>query len=51
MSEDKDVRKGAKKEKDIPAQIFAEDMCEDWSKDAIAIARMAFGQQISAGLL
>ena len=25
--------------KEFPAQIFAEDMAEDWSKDAVKIAR------------
>jgi dynein light chain LC8-type len=40
--------KGAGKpaEKVHPPQIFAEDMTEDWSKDAIKAARDAFAQTI-----
>jgi dynein light chain LC8-type len=36
-------------EKQHPAQIFAEDMSEEWSKDAVKAARDAFALTIAAG--
>lgn len=36
-------------EKVHPAQVFAEDMSEEWSKDAIKAARDAFALTIAAG--
>lgn len=36
-------------EKVHPAQVFAEDMSEEWSKDAIKAARDAFAAAISSG--
>lgn len=36
-------------EKVHPAQVFAEDMTEEWSKDAIKVARAAFAATISTG--
>jgi dynein light chain LC8-type len=41
--------KGRTAEKVHPAQIFAEDMCEEWSKDAIKAARDAFALTIASG--
>jgi len=43
----KDKKKAA--EKVHPAQVFAEDMSEEWSKDAIDAARKAFAAAISSG--
>ena len=36
---EKKPKKGKTAEKVHPAQIFAEDMSEEWSKDAIKVAR------------
>ena len=36
-------------EKVFPAQVFAEDMSEEWSKDAIKAARDGFALSISSG--
>eukprot|EP01038_Epipyxis_sp_PR26KG_P005279 gene5279-7339_t len=36
-------------EKIHPAQIFAEDMSEEWSKDAVKAARDAFALTIASG--
>mmetsp|Transcript_23326 Transcript_23326/g.38875 ORF Transcript_23326/g.38875 Transcript_23326/m.38875 type:complete len:113 (-) Transcript_23326:245-583(-) len=36
-------------EKAIPAQVFAEDMSEEWSKDAVKAARDAFALTIASG--
>lgn len=49
--EEPQVKKKDKKvtEKVHPAQVFAEDMSEEWSKDAIAAARYAFAAAISSG--
>lgn len=41
--------KGKNAEKVYPAQIFAEDMSEEWSKDAIKVARDAFALTIPSG--
>ena len=41
--------KGKAAEKVHPAQIFAEDMSEEWSKDAIKAARDAFALTIASG--
>lgn len=37
------------KDKVLPPVIFAEDMSEDWSKDAIKAAREAFALTIATG--
>jgi dynein light chain LC8-type len=46
-------RKGGKNAKNAekinPAQIFAEDMSEEWSKDAVKAARDAFALTIAQG--
>ena len=36
-------------EKITPAQIFAEDMSEEWSKDAVKAARDAFALTVTSG--
>ena len=36
-------------EKSNPAQVFAEDMTEEWSKDAVKAARDAFALTIAQG--
>lgn len=42
--------KGAKStEKVYPAQIFAEDMSDEWSKDAVKAARDAFALTVATG--
>jgi dynein light chain LC8-type len=41
--------KGKATEKVIPAQVFAEDMTEEWNRDAIKAARDAFSMTIAAG--
>ena len=41
--------KGKAAEKVYPPQIFAEDMSEEWSKDAIKAAREAFALTIASG--
>ena len=38
-----------KGDKVYPHQIFAEDMSEEWSKDAIKVARDAFALTIASG--
>lgn len=43
------TKTGNKVEKVHPAQIFAEDMSEEWSKDAIKAARDAFALTIASG--
>lgn len=47
MADEKKASKGVSKE--FPPQIFAEDMAEDWSKDAVKIAREAFSLTITSG--
>jgi hypothetical protein len=50
MAETEKVQRKAKgTEKVHPAQIFAEDMSEEWSKDAIKAARDAFALTIASG--
>lgn len=55
MADQDDAQKGKFKapaktiEKLHPAQIFAEDMSEEWSKDAVRAARDAFALTIAAG--
>ena len=46
---EKKPKKGKQADKVYPAQIFAEDMSEEWSKDAIKVARDAFGLSIASG--
>lgn len=41
---------GKASEKVYPAQVFAEDMTEEWSKDAVKAARDAFALSISSGI-
>ena len=43
------VKANKNAEKVHPAQIFAEDMSEEWSKDAVKAARDAFALTIAAG--
>eukprot|EP00602_Paraphysomonas_sp_CaronLab_P002573 CAMPEP_0185019026 /NCGR_PEP_ID=MMETSP1103-20130426/1654_1 /TAXON_ID=36769 /ORGANISM="Paraphysomonas bandaiensis, Strain Caron Lab Isolate" /LENGTH=75 /DNA_ID=CAMNT_0027549103 /DNA_START=51 /DNA_END=275 /DNA_ORIENTATION=+ len=53
MAEDDHSRKvkgaGKNTEKVHPYQIFAEDMTDEWSRDAIKAARDAFALTIAAG--
>jgi hypothetical protein len=51
MGDEEPKQQKAKKvvEKAQPAQVFAEDMSEEWSKDAIKAARDAFAAAISSG--
>jgi len=55
MSDDKGSKGGKGGSKEFPAQTFAEDMSDEWSKDAIKAARDAFaltiGKSLSAWLL
>ncbi len=43
------AKASGKAEKVYPPQIFAEDMSEEWSKDAVKAARDAFALTISSG--
>ena len=50
MAEEGVTKKAAGKgDKVFPHQIFAEDMSEEWSKDAIKVARDAFALTIASG--
>jgi len=48
MSEDNKKSKG-KSAGEVPAQIYAEDMSDEWSKDAVKVARDAFALTITSG--
>ena len=48
-NDDKQKKKGDKKNKEFPAAILAEDMNEDQSKEAIQVARDAFALTITSG--
>ena len=52
MADQEEVRtksKNTKADKQQPTTIFAEDMSEEWSKDAIKAAREAFALTIASG--
>ena len=49
MSEDNKKSGGKGGDKVAPYQIFAEDMSDEWSKDAIKVARDAFALTIASG--